>query len=217
MEGEVQLGIIVLLVLLVAGWLFINYHQLPKMDQNNAKKMEVSNSLSKMQRLWTERSYLTRMSNIEDLTGYRGSTVTNEQVLTNGQQLGRNLSNLYGQPAGDGLAAHLHDYHQTMFDLLRQARQRKDITAQYNLLQEKGKDLITFLGSVCPCLDMTKLQDLMNTHLEYLLKHVNHTIRDENVASMAAFNSYNKVTRNIASHLEECIWKHLIGPGPRYL
>jgi hypothetical protein len=216
MEGEVQLGIITLIVVLVALWIFFNYHPLPTISQNNEKKASVAEALNKMKRLWTERSYLTRMSNIESLTGYTGASVTNEQVLANSQQIGRNLANLYGQGTGDILSNLFLEYHQIMFDLLRDARERRDTGPLYRQLQSKSHEMIDFLLQICPCTKRQKLEDLMSIHLDTFMKNIVHTIRDENVASMAAFNAYTKSSNDLVDYIGDCVWAHLIGPGPRY-
>jgi hypothetical protein len=72
------------------------------------------------------------------------------------------------------------------------------------------------LLQICPCTKRQKLEDLMSIHLDTFMKNIVHTIRDENVASMAAFNAYTKSSNDLVDYLGDCVWNHLIGPGPRY-
>lgn len=216
MQSEIQLGIITLIVVLVALWMFFNYYPLPKLIQN-PKKAHVDKTLSKMKRLWTEHSYLTRMSNVEDLTGYSGSSITNEQLLANSQHLGRNLAKLYDQNIGDSLSAILLEYNQLIFDLLRQARQHKDVSSPYAALQAKGQQLKDFFLKICPCLEASRLEELILIQLDAFMKNIIYTIRDENIASMTAFTSYKKATNDLVDYLDQCIWSHLMDSHPRYL
>lgn len=217
MEGAAQLGIITLIVILVAAWIFFNYYPLPPLNQNNPQKVLVADSLSKMKRLWTERSYLTRASSVENTLGFNGSGLTDERILANGQQIGRNLGNLYGREAGEKLNAALTDYHQDMFNLLKGVRHHRDITHEYNHLKSKGQELVRVLSDTCPCLEASKLKPLVDSHIDHFMKTIVHTSRDENLASMSSFDAYNKCTQELVDYLDEGIWCDLIGHGPRHL
>ena len=217
MEGAAQLGIIVLIVLLVGLWMFFNYHRLPDYNANNPAKQELADNLTKMRRLWTEQNYLTRMSVVEGITGYTGAGITTERLLGNVQQLGRNLSNLYGQVAGDQYADLLRDRINSINTIIAQARQHKDISSEVAKLKDNSNSLIDFLVRLNPRLSRDKLQTLFDAQADSLIKKIVHTVKNECVASMTAFDTFNKTTQDLLDYIEDNTWEHIIGQGPRYL
>ena len=220
MHGASQLGIITLIVILVAAWIFFTYYPLPKYESGNmgnSRYQEVARHLDKMKRLWTERTYLTRMSSIEDLVGYNGSNLTKERLINNNQQLGRNFSHLYGKEAGDKLTELLMKYHQGVFDLLKQIRQKREVAFEFEDLQREGEKIADFLVSKCPDLERNKLVNLFNTQLNELVNSVVYALQDKNLSGMTSFESYNKATKDLMRYIEECVWKNLLGRTPNYM
>jgi hypothetical protein len=216
MNEKVQLAIIALIVILVAAWIFFNYNCEKKGSNTDPKKEEIAANLDKMKRLWVERSYLTRMSNIESLTGYNGASITQQRVLNSAQQIGRNLGYLYTTEEGDTFSNLLTEQHQIMLDILKLTREHKDVTYLYERLKKNSEVIADFLVSVCPNLNKERIMTLFSSQIDNFLKTVLFTIKSENTASMAAFDSCNKCTQELATYLNDSIWKHLTHECPRY-
>jgi len=216
MNEKVQLAIIALIVVLVAAWIFFNYNCERKGSNVDPKKEEIAANLEKMKRLWVERSYLTRMSNIEDLTGYTGASITQQRVLNSAQQLGRNLGHLYTTEDGTTFSDLLTEQHQTMLDILKLSRQRKDVTLLYEKLKKNSENIANFLVKICPNINRERIINLFNTQIDNFLKTILYTIKDENTASMAAFDACNKTTQELSTYMNDCMWKQLTNSCPRY-
>lgn len=219
MEGEVQIAIIILIVLVIAIWVLFTYrHQAPTMSfVANPEKERVHDLLSKMQRLWTEHAYLMRMEVIETITGYLGANVTAEKLQNNTQQIGRNFGNLYGSTLGDQFANLLQEHNMIAKNLITLAKQNKDVSSVYTQWKENANKITNFVTSVNPNISRSSLSSLLDAHLDSMLKEMNYTLRHENLASMASFDSYLKNTYDLVDTLQEGTWKHLCGHGPRYI
>lgn len=217
MNSTSQLAIIALIVVLVAVWIFFTYYSLPKYESRNARYEEIANHLTKMKRLWTERTYLTRMSSIEDLIGYNGSSLTKERLNNNNYQLGRNFSRLYGKEAGDKLTDLLMKYHHGVFEVLKQIRHKREISSEFEGLHKEGEKIADLLVTTCPDLDRNKLISLFDTQLKELIDSIMYASQDKNLSGMASFESYNKATKDLMKYIEECVWKNLLGRTPNYM
>jgi len=216
MKPSVQLAIIALIVVLVGAWMFFTYFPLPSGSGNNGRKVLVADSMNKMKRLWTERSYLTRAANIEELTGYHGSSITKERLMANSGSIGRTVGHLYGPEAGEAMSHLLHDYHEKMITLIRLARERKDLTDAEAAVKRSGEAVVELWGKVCPTVDVSKLHQMFVTHNQHFIENVLQIIRDENVGAMASFDSFNKNNWDIICYLDDCVWDNMVGSSPRH-
>lgn len=217
LDSTTQIVIIVLIVLIVAAWIFLTYH--PKHPEYIAdpRKNRTHDLLEKMNRLWVERAYLMRMAITEAINEPLHAPITIEKLNNNINSISRNFSNLYGNAEGDKLGALLHQQNEIIMKYLTTARQNKTTDALLTQWQNNSQDLANFLSSVNPSFDVKTIQTLLDSSMTSLNKEIYSTIRQENLASMNAFEAYLKNTNELSSLLQNGTWTHVIGPGPRYI
>ena len=210
MTTSTQIALIALIVLLVATFIFFTYKPVPTAN-NNPETNRINEALNKMRRLFTERSYLTRMSNIEDMTGYNGAKVTAEKFMGNSDQLGRNFGNLYGSDKGNEFGNLMRNNHNGIVNVIKSSKQRKNVDQEYQELEKTNDQIVDFLTNTNQCLDPQLLKSFLNCQLAAFRKSVEHTLNDETIGSMASFDTYNKSAQDFIDYLEKQCWKDLTG------
>lgn len=216
METDTSLAIIILIIAAVILAMLYWYHKLPEY-KNDPMKEKTALYLSKMRRLWTERSYLTRMTNVENMVGYAGSGITNQRLEVNGKQLGKNMGNMYGTNFGDKLTMLLNNQSRYMLDILDKTRKNIILGDEIDLLKNNAHEIGDLLSKICVKADCSKLQTILNAQIESFYEGVKNMAKREDILSSENFNMYNKYTKELTNYLESSIWKDVIGLGPRYL
>lgn len=210
MDDTLSLAIITLIVLIIAGLIFWFY--VPKASGSlDPEKTRVNDALTKMRRLWTERAYLSRATNVEDLVGYNGSGATAERFINNANQLGRNFGELYGSNAGNSLAELLRNQHILMVDLVKAAKQHRSLTDLESSLEQNQNELTNFLCALNKKMESSQLNRLFNAQSRAFRSTLQATIQGNLVTAMSHFDSYNKTTQDLMDYLDSHIWHHLIG------
>lgn len=206
-----QLAIICIVVLLVAAYIFFTYHQFPVGGSGDTEREKIADNLTKMRRLWTESSYLTRMNTVEGITGYLGANATHERILANANQVGRNLGTMYGSTNGDKFANLLRERHGIFHNIMILARQNKDYSGEVAKLKDNTKGIVDFWTSINDSVNPKTLEGLLQTQADHTIKKIAHTSKHETIASMNSFDSCNKTIQELMDYLDDCTWKHLTG------
>ena len=214
MEPATQLALIALIVILVAAYIFFNYNAKPS-SAIDAARARISENLTKMRRLWTESSYLTRSSVVEGISGYLGANATNERILANANQVGRNLGNLYGSSNGDRFATLLRDRHLILQNVIVAARQNKDFSDEAKKLKANTQEIVAFWTDINTTVDGKKLECLLDAHADHTLRKITHISKQESIAGYNSFDSSNKTLQELMDYFDEITWKNLVG-APRY-
>lgn len=215
MSPESQIAIILLIVILVGAYIFFTYQQKPSSAKLNEERENVADNLTKMRRLWTEGNYLTRTNAIEQVAGYLGANASQERILANANQVGRNMGTLYGSSNGDQFAQVLRERHTIMQNITLAARQHKDTSTDIAQLKANTQNIVKFLTNMNPSFDAQRLESFLNCYADHNIKQIHHTAKHETISSMNSFDSSNKTLQEMMDYMETEIWNHKIG-GPRY-
>ena len=162
-----------------------------------------------MRKLWEDHITYTRNYIISALAGLEDAGKIAERLLRNQDDLGNAIKPVYGDAAGNKLAALLRDHILIAADIVKAAKSgdNNGVTAGEKKWHENADEIAAFLSGANPNWPKKVLVDMLYKHLDYTTTEVVSRLKKDWAADIEAYDKGHEHMLMLADALTDGIVK----------
>jgi hypothetical protein len=191
MKKLISIGMLVLFVVVSANT--VSYAQ--PMESEMSTKMALSKSSVElklaMRKLWEDHITYTRNYIISALADLEDTSKVAERLLKNQDDIGDAIKPIYGEKAGEKLAALLRDHILIATEVVKAAKigKTEELAKANKKWKANADDISVFLSGANPNWPKNILQDMLYKHLEFTTQEVVSRLKKDWASDIKAYDN----------------------------
>jgi hypothetical protein len=156
-----------------------------------APTMSATDLRNAMRKLWSDHTTYTRSYIVSAVAGLPDLPAVTQRLLRNQDDIGNAIKPLYGEEAGEKLAALLRDHILIAADIVKAAKANdtKAVDADQKKWKANADDMAALLAGANPTWSKTKLTDMLHKHLDFVTQQAVSRIKMDWAADIQAYDA----------------------------
>jgi len=156
-----------------------------------APTMSATDLRNAMRKLWSDHTTYTRSYIVSAVAGLPDLPAVTQRLLRNQDDIGNAIKPLYGEEAGEKLAALLRDHILIAADIVKAAKAKdtKAVDADQKKWKANADDMAALLAGENPTWSKPKLTDMLHKHLDFVTQQAVARIKMDWAADIQAYDA----------------------------
>jgi hypothetical protein len=159
--------------------------------EKKAAAISATDLRNNMRKLWTDHTTYTRSYIVSAVAGLPDLSAVTQRLLRNQDDIGNGIKPIYGEEAGNKLAALLRDHILVAADVVKAAKagDNKAVEAGQKKFHANADDIAAFLSAANPSWKKPALTDMLYKHLDFVTKQAVARIKMDWPADIQAYDA----------------------------